>query len=426
MSSFMHSLKKASRIFYFGISDAMPFAEVQRTFLLNVFLMTGFPFIVPGIFINFANGQHLLAYMNCALFVLYVIGLYANIKRRYLWLRQVVTVLAPMVSMIGIIFYRNGTEYNMLINLMSAVILFDNISFILFSLFIIVAVSYIRLRDVDPATITSFAKASPYINIIWSQCLYVLCVYAFKYIYFKYQAQLEIAYGKLKQSNESKDRILQVVAHDLRTPVGGISFFSQLLLDDDSRTEKEKREYLELINQSSTQSLHMINELLQGHAQDSGQLQLSRIDMNSLLQSISRLMQPKAAEKQQSLLLSLPGEPMILYGDEEKLRRVMHNLIVNSIKFTQPEGRIEISIARSNGWINISVKDNGIGIPAILQASLFEMKKETKRKGTAGERSFGLGLSVCKQIIDAHHGKIEVESQEGKGAVFTVLLPPAK
>jgi signal transduction histidine kinase len=421
----MRTLRRVTTIFYLGIDESMPFAEVQLTFLFNLFLMIGYPFFVPGIFINFSNGQYGLANMNCALFVLYTIGLYSNIKRKKLWLRQVVSILANLVSMYGIIFYRNGTEYNMLISLMSGVVLFDNVTFILFSLFIIGCVSYIRLRDVDPATITSFAKASPYINIIWSQFLYVLCVYAFKYIYFKYQTQLEIAYDKLKQSNESKDRILQVVAHDLRTPVGGISTLSQLMIADPSRPELEKQGYLELIYQSSTQSLNMINELLEGHTNDSGELVLSRIDVNALLKNISQLMQHKAGEKQQSIGLNLPQQPVVVDCDAGKISRVIHNLVANSIKFTPSGGKIELTSMRSNGFVEITVKDNGIGIPVSLQQNLFSMSSTVKRKGTAGERSFGIGLSVCKQIMDAHGGKISVISEEGSGSVFVLQLPGA-
>jgi signal transduction histidine kinase len=423
MPALLHLLRKASRIFYLGIDDTMPFAEVQRTFLFNLFLMIGFPFIIPGIPINFSNGQYWLAYMNCALLVLYTAGVYVNIKRVHLWMRQLIAVLATMVSMTGPVFFRNGTEYNMLINLMSAVILFDNLLFILFSLFIIACVTYVRVRDVNPATITGFAKASPYINIFWSQFLYVLCVYAFKYIYFKYQKQLELAYEKLKQSNESKDRILQIVAHDLRTPVGGISTLSHLLLDDTVRTEEEKKRYLEMIHQSSSQSLNMINELLQGHTNDSGELVKSRINVNSFLYNIAELMQHKAGEKQQSLTLQLPEAPLVIDCDAGKLSRVIHNLVANSIKFTQPGGCIELSTLRNNGQVEISVKDNGIGIPQALRQNLFSMNSQVKRRGTAGEKSFGIGLSVCKQIMEAHGGKIWVSSEEGKGTVFTVGLP---
>jgi signal transduction histidine kinase len=423
MSAFKQLLQKISRVFYLGVDDSMPFEEVQRTFLFNLFLMIGFPFIIPGIPINFSNGQYYLAYMNCALLVLYTAGVYFNIKRRYLWMRQVITVLATMVSMTGPVFFRNGTEYNMLINLMSAVILFDNLSFILFSLFIIACVTYVRVRDINLDAISSFAKASPYINIFWSQFLYVLCVYAFKYIYFKYQKQLSLAYDKVKQSNHAKDRILQVVAHDLRTPVGGISTLSQLLLDNTARPEEERKRYIEMIYQSSTQSLHMINELLQGHTGDSGELVISRVDMNSLLPGIAQLMTHKAAEKQQVLALHLPGMPLLVDGDAGQLSRVIHNLVSNSIKFTRQGGSIELSAIRNNGFVQISIKDNGMGIPENMQANLFTMNSQVRRKGTNGETSFGIGLSVCKQIIEAHKGNITIESQEGKGSVFTLVLP---
>jgi signal transduction histidine kinase len=421
--SLMHLLKRVSRIFYLGTDDTMPFEEVQRTFLFNLFLMIGFPFIIPGIPINFSNGQFHLAFMNCLLLIIYIDGVYVNIKREYLWVRKLTAILATIISMTGPVFFRNGTEYNMLINLMSAVILFDNLSFFIFSVSVIACVTYVRLRDVNPASITAFAKASPYINIIWSQFLYVFCVYAFKYIYSKYQKQLALAFEKLKQSNETKDRILRVVAHDLRTPVGGIAALSRLILDNPDRTDAEKNNYLQIIYQTSTESLNLINELLQGHTEDVSALAVSRTDINGLLFTVTKLLEHRAAEKQQEIVLQQSGEQVFADVDREKIGRVIHNLVSNAVKFTQQGGRIDISAMRKDGQVIVEVRDNGIGIPEQMRSELFQMASPAKRKGTAGERSFGIGLSVCKQIMDAHGGTIWVECGEKQGSVFFLSLP---
>lgn len=422
MSPILQLLRKASRIFYLGIDDSMPFEEVQRTFLFNLFLMIGFPFIIPGIPINFSNGQYQLAYMNCALLVLYTAGVYFNITRKHLWMRQVITVLATMVSMTGPVFFRNGTEYNMLINLMSAVILFDNLSFILFSLFIIACVTYVRVRDVNLAAITDFAKASPYINIIWSQFLYVLCVYAFKYIYVKYQKQLELAYEKLKASKQVKDRILQTVTHDLRTPVGGISAVSKILIDSGHELDPvQQKKYLEMIYDTSRQSLNMINELLQQNTSERERA-ITGNDVVKVINRVVQLMQHKADEKEQLLRINLPHFPLIAIFDNEQIARVLQNLAGNAIKFTRHHGRIEVTAYMLDDEVWVEVTDNGIGIPSQALDTLFEVSSRAKRPGTDGEKSFGIGLSVCRQIIEEHGGRLLVKSEEGKGSVFSFSL----
>jgi len=134
-------------------------------------------------------------------------------------------------------------------------------------------------------------------------------------------------------------------------------------------------------------------------------------------------MQLIADKKHQKLnLLALP-KPLNVNVDKDRIGRMINNLLGNAIKFSSAGEEIIIAAEQKDKTILISVKDNGIGIPPGMQNEVFNTFSGIRRMGTAGEKSFGLGLSICKQIVEAHNGEIWVESEPGKGSVFFVELP---
>ena len=116
-------------------------------------------------------------------------------------------------------------------------------------------------------------------------------------------------------------------------------------------------------------------------------------------------------------------KPQPVKGDVERLERVFMNLVSNAIKFSNRGGKIKIEYTTKRKSVEIAIKDEGIGIPKELQTGLFTPFSKARRNGTEGERSTGLGLSIVKMIIDAHHGSIKVNTEEGKGTEFIIILP---
>lgn len=234
------------------------------------------------------------------------------------------------------------------------------------------------------------------------------------------QQKTEIALQQLSISNKDKDRILRVVAHDLRNPLSGIAAVSKTILEDEDMPNKKM---LQMIEQTSNNTLSLINELLQNHTTANVHLEKTATNINALIQNAYSLLKHKADDKQQNLKINLPEQGLMLLVDAPKIERVISNLIGNAIKFTPIEGTIHISASTSNETFVVSVKDNGLGIDKANQQSIFEPFNNARRSGTAGEKSFGLGLSVCKEIVEAHQGTIWVESEVGKGSVFYISLP---
>ncbi|MCW3108040.1 MAG: walK 3 [Segetibacter sp.] len=227
--------------------------------------------------------------------------------------------------------------------------------------------------------------------------------------------------SQLEDRNREKDRILRVVAHDLRAPVASISMLTNLILletDNNARTEM-----LKLIKSSSDNSIALISEILEAAGTEiKSTLPKERVDVNEFLAEAVAPLRFKAGEKQQTIQLELsPGNHCFLIN-KEKMNRVITNLVTNAIKFSETNSTIQVKATNKENAIQIIVHDNGIGIPENLKSKVFDMFTEAKRTGTAGEKPFGLGLSICRQIVEVHDGNIWFESEPGKGTTFYVQI----
>ncbi|GGH25201.1 hypothetical protein GCM10007423_09240 [Dyadobacter endophyticus] len=234
--------------------------------------------------------------------------------------------------------------------------------------------------------------------------------------------QLESTTDALEKSNQNYARLIKIVAHDLRNPIGGINALCSLLQEEDT-TAEEARQYVELIRESSTSCLHMISDLLQTDFDfKEAELQKKPVELSVFLGHAVTLLTFRAAEKNQRLILEGPSH-MIVNADPDKLLRVLNNLIVNAIKFSPDGEMIRIKMEQSDTGVTISVMDHGLGIPKSAIPNLFDPFTTSKRPGTAGEQAFGLGLYISKQIVEAHGGTLWFETEEGSGTTFFVFLP---
>jgi signal transduction histidine kinase len=239
----------------------------------------------------------------------------------------------------------------------------------------------------------------------------------------KKKAQLRKTFNELEQQSQEKDRILRVVAHDLRTPLSGIVGLSGIVIEHDD-IDAEQTRMLTLVQNTASDTLQLINEILEVAVPDEEKVLVKQpADINEVLSDTVELLQFKATEKNQTIMLNAGVSHAILPLNREKMARVVSNLISNAIKFSANNENIFVSSQQVNDGILVSVKDTGIGIPEDLKNKIFNVFTTAKRPGTVGEKSFGLGLSICRQIVDAHDGKIWFESDAGKGTTFYVKLP---
>jgi signal transduction histidine kinase len=232
-------------------------------------------------------------------------------------------------------------------------------------------------------------------------------------------AHLQHTMKALEKSHEENSRMMKVVAHDLRNPIGGIAGIVGLLLREKNYTQGQ-RDMLQMIQQSSNNSLKLIQDLVEEHV-PVVKANRETVELRDLLGYCVEMLHLKVSEKKQEI--SLEGAQAFVQGDNEKLWRVFSNLIGNAIKFSPEHARIQVKLNVKQENAVVSITDEGIGIPEEIREKIFTMSTDTKRKGTAGEPSFGLGLAICKQIVEANDGKIWFDSAVGKGTSFFVSFP---
>ncbi|RYE01469.1 MAG: sensor histidine kinase [Sphingobacteriales bacterium] len=231
-------------------------------------------------------------------------------------------------------------------------------------------------------------------------------------------AQIAQQKAALERANQEKDRILHVVAHDLRSPIGVSAYVAEQLLQDEH--DPSIGSQLELLRQASKQALALTNELLGLH--DEGQKPLP-CALRPLMETVAGMLAHQAREKNQELRSELSDEPIMVLAQPERLQRAVSNLLSNAIKFS-PEGRtVELRLYRNAREAVLEVIDEGIGIPGGEQQAVFDRFTSVRRKGTAGEHSFGLGLSIVRDIVEAHGGRLELHSREGAGTRVVLRLP---
>ena len=236
---------------------------------------------------------------------------------------------------------------------------------------------------------------------------------------------LEKALEEIKNSSREKDRILRTVAHDLRNPLGGIASLTSIMVEE-TGYDTDLQYQLKIIKDTSSDTLELINEILEATNTTSTDLIKQLVEVNSLLNNSIELLRFKASEKHQEIVLDPLSSIEQLYINREMIWRVISNLISNAIKLSPVGETIQLKCVSESNNVQISVTDHGIGIPDEMKDKVFNMFTDAKRAGTIGEKSFGLGLSICKQIIEKHHGKIWFESKAGKGTTFYIRLPKPK
>ncbi len=235
--------------------------------------------------------------------------------------------------------------------------------------------------------------------------------------------RLENTLEKLEIESRNKSNILKVIAHDLRSPVASIVMLTDLI--ESKNKDKEIAEMLDMMRKAGNNTLNLMVEILEEANPSIVDKADALVDVhiNDLLKQAIAFLQLKANEKNQKIEYDFIDKPVIIKATEDNILRVINNIVGNAIKFSKESSKIKIKLEQINNKARVSVWDNGIGIPKEMQLQVFELFTKVGRKGTSGEKTYGLGLSICKQIIESFGGEIWFESKEGHGTVFYFTLP---
>lgn len=243
--------------------------------------------------------------------------------------------------------------------------------------------------------------------------------------------------NELKATNASKDKFFSILAHDLKNPFQGLLGFIDLLVEDIDELEKQQvKEYLQNIRSASYQTYSLLENLLEWSRIQTGRtpFQPTVFEVAGEIDEVFTLLGSNAMRKGIKLVSNVtPG--IMVEADRNMAHSIIQNLVSNAIKFSNSYGKVTVEANASDSpkpgmektpgrkWLTISVMDNGVGITEDVLPQLFKLDGQVSMPGTASEPGTGLGLILCKEMVEKNGGKIWVTSEPGKGSTFSFTLP---
>ncbi|MES2354064.1 MAG: EAL domain-containing protein [Pseudomonadota bacterium] len=243
------------------------------------------------------------------------------------------------------------------------------------------------------------------------------------------ERELRTARDEAIESARAKGEFATTVSHEIRTPMNGVLGTLEILRG--MSLSSKQQEYVDLAHSSAEALLALINNILDFSKMEANKLELENVpfDLREIIEQVMALMANETAHKQVALgYVIAPNVPLALCGDPTRLRQLIMNLVGNAIKFTEKgevAGRISIAEEETNGTVSLTVRisDTGIGVSPDAHARIFESFSQVDSSTTRKYGGSGLGLSICKQIVEALKGKIGLDSVPGKGSTFWFTIP---
>jgi two-component system, sensor histidine kinase and response regulator len=229
----------------------------------------------------------------------------------------------------------------------------------------------------------------------------------------------------LLEANASKDKFFSIIAHDLRNPFTSLLGLTEVLVENFERYDGAKIKLMLTHLHSASKTLYdLLKNLLEWSRLERGLLtpEPTKISLTSMVNMAMQVLADNAARKEIRLKNLLPAECTV-YADLKMIQTVIRNLLSNALKFTPTGGVVTISARQQTHEVEITVADTGVGIPPENLSHLFRIDTKTSSQGTAGEEGTGLGLILCKELVEKNGGAIHVESEPSRGSRFWFTLP---
>ncbi|SDC29617.1 MULTISPECIES: sensor histidine kinase [unclassified Candidatus Frackibacter] len=229
----------------------------------------------------------------------------------------------------------------------------------------------------------------------------------------------------LKEVDDLKSDFVSTVSHEFRTPLTSMNMGLSLLLEETpGEVNDDQKELLAAAHEDCKRLIDLVDDLLDLSKIESGKIQinLDSINLGDLVNASVRPLEEQAKEQGVDILTKLPQELPLVKADSNKITWVLSNLVGNALRYTKGNGKIEVSAAKKGNRVYVSVEDTGIGIPEEYQDKIFEKFVRVKGENAIDVSGTGLGLAIVKEIVEAHGGKIWVDSEVGEGSKFTFTL----
>ena len=230
---------------------------------------------------------------------------------------------------------------------------------------------------------------------------------------------------ELKQLNATKDKFFSIISHDLRSPFNAILGFSEVLQKEfHTYPQEQTHQYLTYIHQAARKTFELLENLLEWSSLQTGKNKprFELVSINEIINNEIDLLKTAASQKYIELTYECSTQSKVLV-DINMMYTVFRNVISNAIKFTDVNGKISITGFETNNEVSIVISDNGVGIDESTLLNLFKIDTKISSIGTQGEKGTGLGLLLCKELVEKNNGRITVESEISVGTTFTIILP---
>ena len=421
----MQRIKKSLSALIFGNKSDV---SIENWFFTVSSFMV-FLFAVLGIIWNLSLNLNLLLniFMGLLILVFFAFYYFSRFKKSF---SPFTFFIVSQISLIFLYIFNGGIEGSVpslfIIYMGVYIVIFDlkKLFAILSSSIAILAALFIGessfLKDHIVAYDNSFSKQ---MDLFFGYVVAIVIIF----LTVRYFKQVILTKNEeLKKELDSKNVFFNILAHDLRSPFNGIIGLSEIMADKSNKlSPKEYQNYSELINEKSQQTFELLDALLAWAKIQMNTIHLKpeKLELKNCVDETIQLFKEDAQIKNIKVVNEIPPKA-VSFVDKMALQTILRNLLTNAIKFTPKNGKILFfAVEALKSKHQVVVKDTGIGMDKTLMNHLFDFKNHTNRKGTEGESSVGLGLTIVKELIDKLNEELTIESKVGSGSSFKFTIP---
>lgn len=416
-------LKYCKKFTYFGVYSDMSYIEMKRIMMIN--LIATFC-LAPTVFfsiVNLLDHRYLLSTINISNTICSIIVIILQYYRKHNSAKAMLLISNFFFFFLGALIYKNGGEYFLLCIMIASMLLYnDRRLHLIFCIAVASSIAILNLITIDIPAEQLVPKLRAIFNITNALIFIVIIVNFFLQIIYNNTEMIEKQRQRLQELNVDKEKIFSIVAHDIKSPFANLESLI-MMLREETINNSTSIKYIDQIYQQIVLQNQSLDDFLKWGSSNLNGIKVysTKILIKPLLNDIVTSFLVKMHTKKLKINIKIP-ENQYIFADRDHTIIIFRNLISNAIKFSYASGTINIYSTVDEKYIRIHIQDEGIGINSIKSKLLFSVSQQ-KSVGTEDEPGAGLGLVLCKDLIERNKGIVEIESVLEKGSIFTVGLP---
>lgn len=410
---------------YIGVYPDLSYLEGKKVQMLNLVISFCIPLTFFFTCTNLIEDRPLLASINAGSFVASLTALILHHYRYYRIARSILIVFNLIFFTLGGYFFHNGAEYLLLCVLIVTLLVYDNIYIqTLASCVIILAIITVVFYPSPIFSENQVPRLRVVFNFVSAASFLFIILAVFKDIQHTYQQQIAEQHTRLKEMNHTMEHTFSIIAHDIKTPL--ISVHNLLsLLENDAITQETSQEHASALKNHILHLNNALDNLLRWGERNMQDLVTNRthVSVTALYNDVYPFLLPQINQKK-LILENEIEEDLTVYVDPDQILVILRNILSNAIKYSFSGATIYLFAKRTAGKAIIEIKDTGTGMTDEQLRRIFN-KIQIPTRGTDGEQGSGLGLLLCKELLQQNEGDFHVQSEINGGSIFQISLPLA-